>query len=310
MRRFPSRHSLQIALLLFLSAAHPAGAEEYPLTQIAAGVYLHRGAQQDASPANQGRIANTGFIVGERQVAVIDSGGSLREGQALRRALRRVTDLPIAYVILTHVHPDHVLGASAFEQDDPEFIGHANLPDALARRGRYYLERLPAVLGERSRGTRLILPSSTVADTRELDLGDRILRLTAYATAHTNNDLSVLDIRTGTLWLSDLLFVERIPVVDGSLLGWLRVMDRLSSLDLQLVVPGHGPQVAAWQNALANQRRYLERLAHGIRSVIAEGGTIKQALAVVALEEKDNWLLFDDYHGRNVTTGFVELEWE
>ena len=132
----------------------------------------------------------------------------------------------------------------------------------------------------------------------------------AYPTAHTNNDLTVFDEKTGTLWLSDLLFIKRIPVIDGSLLGWLKVMDGLQKLDVKRVVPGHGPVAVDWKPALADQRRYLQTLATGIRDILAHNGTIDEAVKSVGQEERGNWLLFDEYHGRNVTAGFVELEWE
>jgi quinoprotein relay system zinc metallohydrolase 2 len=281
-----------------------------PVAEIASGVYMRQGAQEDSSPENHGHIANIGFIVGAARVAMIDSGGSRREGLALRAAVRRVTDLPIAYVILTHVHPDHILGAAAFEQDRPEFIGHANLPDAMARRAGGYLERAREALGEEARGSRVVPPGSTVATTRTLDLGGRELLLRAHPTAHTNSDLSILDRNTGTLWLSDLLFVDRIPALDGRILGWLEVCDALGRLDVRRVVPGHGPVPTDWRAALADQRRYLEAVASGVRGVIHQRGTIAQAVARVARDEAGRWLLFDAYHGRNVTAAFVELEWE
>jgi quinoprotein relay system zinc metallohydrolase 2 len=284
--------------------------EALPVAELAPGLYLHQGAQQDATAANGGDIANLGFFVGSEGVAVIDTGGSLRIGEALRQAIRRVTDLPITYVILTHMHPDHVLGTAAFEQDAPEVIGHARLADALARRGDFYLDRARDYLGDAAAGTRVVLPTSGVEDTRELDLGGRVLELRAHPTAHTNNDLSVLDRGTGTLWLSDLLFVERTPVLDGSLLGWLWVMAGLADADVARVVPGHGPVPDDWRAALAAQRRYLEGLAEGIRAVIRRRGTIEEAVATVGREEQPHWLLFDDYNGRNVTAAFVELEWE
>jgi len=305
------RGPLLIALCwVALLGWRPAWADALPMTEAAPGVYLYQGVQDVAAPQNQGHIANIGFIVGNERVAVIDTGGTCAEGLALRAAVRRVTDLPIAYVILTHVHPDHVLGAVAFEQDRPEFIGHANLADALARRGEHYRERALADLGEAAEGTRLVVPGSSVAGTRELDLGGRTLELRAHPTAHTNNDLSILDRRTGTWWLSDLLFVDRIPVIDGSLLGWLRELDAIDQGPALRLVPGHGGVPADRYAAVAAQRRYLQAVAAGVRAVLRRQGTIEEAVDSVGLAESGNWLLFDDYHRRNVTAAFVELEWE
>jgi quinoprotein relay system zinc metallohydrolase 2 len=315
-RWFERRWWLAIALLLnglgfeHLVFAAELGIAPLPVAEIVPGVYMRQGVQQETSAENHGHIANIGFIVGAERVAVIDTGGSLREGLALRAAVRQVTDLSIAYVILTHVHPDHILGAAAFEQDRPEFIGHANLPDALARRAEGYLERARADLGDQAEGSRVIPPTSTVAATRTLDLGGRELLLRAHPTAHTNSDLSILDQQSDTLWLSDLLFVDRIPALDGRILGWLEVCDALERLDVRRVVPGHGPVPTDWRAALAAQRRYLDAVATGVRGVIHQRGTIAQAVERVARDEAGRWLLFDAYHGRNVTAAFVELEWE
>ena len=79
----------------------------------------------------------------------MDPGGSLGDGAALRDAIRGQTKLPIRYVILSHVHPDHIFGAGAFAPDKPTYVGHARLPYALAQRGEYYRSRLEKVLGRR-----------------------------------------------------------------------------------------------------------------------------------------------------------------
>jgi quinoprotein relay system zinc metallohydrolase 2 len=323
-----------MAFLLFLQGQEALGAQA---REIASGIYLRSGVQEEFSINNQGHIANIGFIVGTERVAVIDTGSSYHEGLTLRRMIAETTDLPIAYVVLTHMHPDHSLGAAAFDQDNPIYVGHEQLSNALVRRQTVYLDRMRQILGSGAEGTRMVFPSLTVAVNSELtlDLGGRSLVLRAYPTAHTNNDMSVYDDQTGTLWLSDLLFVERIPVVDGSLLGWLKVIEELDSnacatglttgkrdskhdktQDVQAcgkverVVPGHGPVVTQWKKALADQRHYLQHIASGIREIIAKGGTINQAVAKVGWEERDKWLLFREYHGRNITAGFAELEWE
>lgn len=299
---------LLLAGLCLLPAQAPA-ADPLPVTEIASGVWVHVGVHEEITAANEGAIANVGFVVGGDAVAVIDTGGSIAEGRRLRAAIRAVTPLPIRWVVNTHVHPDHVLGNAAFRDDHPAFLGHARLPRALAARGAFYLERLAPDLGPAFPGTEIVPPTRTVATTLEIDLGDRPLLLRAAATAHTDDDLTVLDRATGTLWLGDLLFVDRIPALDGSLLGWIAETRRLAAGPALRLVPGHGPAPAP-PRALAGQLRYLETLERDLRAVLARGGTMEDALATAGQEERDRWLLFDAYNPRNVVTGFTELEWE
>src|SRR5690606_32512645 len=141
-------------------------------------------------------------------VAVFDPGGSLIDGERLRRRIREVTPLPIRYVLMSHVHPDHILGAAAFLSDEPTLVGHSRLPDALAQRGEYYRERVVEILGEQAVGS-IVQPTMLVESRAHIDLGERVLELRAHAIAHTNNDLTAYDAKTRTLFASDLLFVER-----------------------------------------------------------------------------------------------------
>jgi quinoprotein relay system zinc metallohydrolase 2 len=227
----------------------------------------------------------------------------------LRASIRRVTQLPIRYVLMSHVHPDHVFGAGAFGADHPTYVGHAALPGALAARWDYYRTRTEAVLGKDTVGP-VVMPTMLVKDHAELDLGGRVLELTAHASAHTDCDLSAFDRESSTLIAADLLFVRRVPSLDGSLKGWLRELALLKSLPARHAVPGHGPTSVKWPEGGRDLERYLQVLLRGTRAAIKKGVEIDAAAKSVALSERGRWVLFDDYNGHNVLQAFKELEWE
>ncbi len=300
-----------VSILAVSGATADAQALDRPLevTEIAAGIFVHFGVHELMTASNEGAIANVGFVVGDEAVAVIDTGGSPREGRRLLMAIRTVTPKPIRYVINTHAHPDHVLGNAAFEQAGAVFVGHHNLPRALAERGPFYVRAFRRTMGDLLDGVELIAPQQQSANEEKLDLGHRILTLQAWRTAHSDSDLTVFDETTRTLFAGDLVFLRHIPVVDGSLRGWLAALAQLAAVPAQRVIPGHGP-IAPWPAALDDERRYLERLARDCRALIAAGAPLARAAQTAGLSEMAHWELFLEYNARNATAAFAELEWE
>ena len=308
----PSRRGALIAgfgglCLCCLGAA--AHAESFTLDEVAQGIFVRRGTLADATSQNLDAICNTGFIVGRDGVLVTESGGSLADGQWLRGEIRKRTEKPIRWVVISHVHPDHAFGAGSFVEDRPVFIGHAKLPASLDARGEFYRKRLVELLGADKAGP-VIKPTRTVADTDTLDLGDRVISFQAHGVAHTDCDLSMLDKQSGVLLPADLLFVNRIPSIDGNLRGWLKELDKLEAMKAEYAVPGHGPTKVKFAEAVQPLRRYLVTIRDGVRTAIKDGVDISQAAKTVGQTERDRWALFDSYNGRNVTEAYSELEWE
>ncbi|WP_159718517.1 quinoprotein relay system zinc metallohydrolase 2 [Geminicoccus flavidas] len=297
-----------ICLCGCLAAGRAAGSAG--LAEVAPGVFVRRGPDEDASSANANGIANIGCIIGDDAVLVTDPGGSLADGQWLRTEIRRRTERPIRHVVVSHVHPDHCFGTGAFLDDAPEILGHHRLGAALAARGDYYQRQLTELLGDAAAGP-VVPPTRPVGEEETvLDLGGRRIRLAAYATAHSDCDLVMLDEGSGLLFPADLLFVGRAPSLDGSLSGWLTALDRLRASGAVRAVPGHGPATVELDQAIGPLERYLTILQDETRSALAAGRTMEEAIATVATAERDHWALFDDYHGRNVTQAYKELEWE
>ena len=292
-------------------AQGPSPSGDFSIQPVADGDYAHFGQVALTTPLNAGDIANIGVIVGRDAVAVVDTGGSVQVGRALLAAIGAITRKRIRYVINTHEHPDHIFGNAAFE-DGVTFVGHHNLPAEEQKRGNFYLKSFRDALGAKAiEQVRIIPPTLLVRDEMTLDLGDRRLRLTAWSpAAHTDCDLTVLDETTGVLFAGDLVFLRHVPVVDGSVLGWLSVLPRLAKLPARIVVPGHGQLVAPWPDALDDERRYLTVLAGDTRRLIVAGVPMAQAIGRIGQSERGRWALFDDYNPRNATAAFSELEWE
>lgn len=282
----------------------------FNLSEPQPGVFVHVGRELSLTAPGHDDIANIGFIVGRKCVAVIDTGGSVTTGRELRAALRRHTALPICYVINTHVHVDHVLGNVAFKGEGASFVGNAALNAALIRSTELFIKAYSNDMDSPASADQIVRPDRLVEHELTLDLGTRPLTLRAWPKAHTDCDLTVYDVTSGTLWAGDLLFRERLPALDGSLKGWLAALDELAAMKVSVTVPGHGPLARDLPSAINPERVYLRALAAGVRDELAKSGPVEDAIAHVASEQRSHWLLWDEVHPHNVVRAYEELAWD
>ncbi len=301
---------MSILALMGCAQAQSTHDMAFKIESVGDGIYVHHGAHLDIDEGYHGDICNASFVVGKLGVAVIDSGGSLKVGNQLRNAIKKVTDKPILYVINTHVHPDHIYGNAAFLTDKPQFIGHEKLATAMELRHEAYTKLNTKFLGEDAKGSDLVKPTVSVKTTYTLDLGDRKLALTAHPVAHTNTDLSVIDDKTNTLFTGDLLFIERTPVLEGDIKGLIAELEKFKTTHIKQVVPGHGAVTKNWQGAINDAQGYLNILLTDIRASIKKGESMESTMNTAAASEKGKWALFDIANRRNVNIIYPALEWE
>lgn len=295
---------------VFVTLCSQAWADDFEFKQVADGIYVHHGKHLDIDDGYQGDICNLGVIIGQEAIAVIDSGGSKHTGDQLLAAIRRISPLPIRYVINTHVHPDHTYGNAAFQNGTTHFVGHEKLATNMLLRKEQYEKLNARLLGADGAASPTIPPDTLVHAEQTLDLGHRILQLQARKVAHTHTDLTILDTQTNTLFAGDLLFAQRTPVVEGDLKGLIAVLEQINQQPYSLIVPGHGLESSDQKTIIGNELRYLNLLLSDIRNSIKKGISMEQTMDTAAASEHDNWVLFDIANRRNVNLVYPQLEWE
>ena len=279
--------------------------------EAAPDLFVHHGKIEEPNTSNLGDTSNIGFVIGEDSVAVIDTGSAPWMGEAVWRAIRERTEKPVSHVILTHMHPDHVLGTAPLARAGAQVVAHSGLERALLDRQSNYVESLKALIcPSEFVGVEPVVVDHPVNAEDEIDLGGRKLALRTWSTAHTGTDLTVLDQTSGVLFTGDLVFHRHIPTLDGKLIGWQRVLKEMSGMKITQIVPGHGGPVLTGGGGAQDTLRYLELLEADTRAAIESGRRLGEAVEMIAQDEADRWDLFEAYNPRNATVAFTELEWE
>lgn len=281
--------------------------------EVESGVFLHVGKHEEIDHHNKGDICNITFIIGEKSVLVVDSGASNKIADSVQSEIKKKTDLPIQYLVLTHGHPDHFFGTESFarKNKDLTIFGHEKLSRSLLINFDFYKDQMQNNTKDSEiKNISLVLPNKVVKidETINIDIGNRIITLEAWRSGHTDNDLSVFDKKTKTL-ITENIFVDRIPPITASVLGWKKTLEEILKRDINLVIPGHGdPQNKI--RAVKPMLRYFNRIIEEVREIHNKNLDLEFALNNTSMENSENWLLFNEYHLRNITRAFSELEWE
>lgn len=266
----------RLALGLSLVCLSSLGqAYELKPVQIADNTWVLEGSRDDFSPANGGNIANISFIATPSGVVLIDSGPSRAYGQALEQAIRDTTDQEVKLVLLTHHHPDHMLGSQPFAQADIGALASTNA--LIASESDAMAENMYRLVGERMRGTEVVAPNREVKQ-GPLELDGYKFQLLELQ-GHSGADLVVLDEQTGVLFAGDMLFYQRALATPHSpgLDVWLKDLDRLQALPWKVLVPGHGP-VTQDDAPFVQMRDYLSWLDQTLTQAASEGADMLEVM--------------------------------
>lgn len=304
-------HKHFTSLLLLLISFFATKSFSFNLEEVADKIYVHFGFQEDTNKINKGDISNIGFIVGDKSILVIDTGGTPSIGEALYKKINDISDLPISYVVITHSHPDHYFGTNVFINGSADIIGHSKLQRSLDANFEFYKNL--QLVNTRDQSVKefknfKITKIVNVDKKLTIDLGNRIVEIKAWPSGHTDNDLSIFDKKTRTLWTENI-FIKRTPSIRASVKGWKKNLEETSKMDVNLIIPGHGP-VKKKNEALRPMLSYFNRLIENTRKFHKNNLSLSKAIENFPSKNLENWLLYNIYHPSNVTKVYTELEWE
>jgi len=250
------KFAVGLLVVAALSLAAAEASAQGGLTRIADNVYAYVGAR-NASPSTSFG-ANAGIVIGNDGIAVIDTLVSSKEAKRFIKDIRAVSQKPIKYVIDTHEHLDHAFGNSEFAQLGATIVSHANCrknmiesAEAILRNAKDY-----GLSEDAMKGTQIVYPALTFRGAMAIDLGGQTIELIDPGPSHTNGSILVYLPGTKTLFAGDALFTDYHPYMgDGDIAEWTRVLDRILAMDVEAIVPGHGP--VSGKKDVTDMKEYL-----------------------------------------------------
>ena len=278
------------------------------MRELASGVYAVPG---DTGKGVEGR-PNAGFVVTDEGVVVIDALASPRQGEQLLRSIRRVTDRPIRWLVLTHHHPDHHFGAVVLRKAGARVIAHPDKRTLASEGGEDALiaDWVRVVGLDAMRGFEFAdMPDRPVTGTDTLRLGGRTIVVSHPGAGHSPGDLIVWLPKERVLFAGDVLVEDGVSmVVDGNSDELLRVLDTVSALSARAVVPGHGAIPARAGDLIARTRAYLEGLQSQMRAAIEKGVPMRRAMASLPPADETRPVSLNSRRRRNAVRVYVEEE--
>lgn len=220
-----------------MATAHKAR-KDWPtgMIELAKGVFAY------IQPTGESGVSNAGLLLGDRNAALVDTLMVRSLNQPFMEAIKKTTSLPITKIIHTHHHIDHIGGDSLFPE--AEIFVHQASRERILKSGLLkpvFAKFMPRFAAEFDP---VEIKPPTLAFNHDLAfyLANREVRLIVLGPAHTPGDVAVYLPEEKIIFSGDIAFFYVSPLAhEGTLKGWLKACDRILEMDVETVVPGHGP---------------------------------------------------------------------
>lgn len=256
---------------------------------------------------------NTGIVIGDDGVLVIDTQATPVMAQDVIRRIREVSDKPIRYVVLSHYHAVRVLGASAYGAE--QIIASQDTHDLITERGEADMHseigRFPRLFRAVESVPGLTWPTITFRGEMRLWMGSLEVRILQLGRGHTKGDTVVWLPAQKILFSGDLVEFDATPYCgDAYYEDWPATLDNIAALEPEALVPGRGPALLGperVQAGLAGTRAFVTALYEAVKRGVAEGRDLREVYRQTYETLKPrygHWVIFDHCLPFNVSRAY------
>ena len=271
---------MALALTAAALISDPAHAVDVNFQAIAPGVYAHVGETEGRTYDNEALNANIGLVVTQDGALLIDPGATFQSARQIAEAAKKVTPLPIKWVINTGGQDHRWLGNGYFKSQGAEIIAHADAEADMKARAQEHLSGLKSFLKEKLEGTEPTYPTRWLqGPENKLVLGGVTVEVKHRQGGHTPGDSLVWLPQNGVMLTGDVVYVDRtlglLPVSRTK--AWLESFDVIDQMQPKVIVPGHG-KVTDLATARKDTRDLLLALRQQMGKAVEQGTDLNTAV--------------------------------
>ena len=284
----------------------------YPTQKISTHTWAVFGPKDTPNIENKGFMNNPAFVVTDKSVIVFDPGSSVHIGRSLITRIKKITDKPITHVFNSHIHGDHWLATDAIHQAYPDVIIYAHpmmIEEAKAGEGESWIKLMNNLTDGAIDGTKVVLPTHMLEDQQIVRVDNISIKSHLSDLSHTKTDAMFQIVEDKVLITGDNSFNKRMPRMDdGSFVGNIKSMDKALALDIETVIPGHGP--AGDKNILSVYKSLLSIVYEEVKIQLDEDLEAFEMKPIIInkLDSHKDWTGFDASIGKLISIAVLEAE--